>query len=279
MDDIFFIWLHGIERLQEFLKFIDSFHETISYTWDYSESQVSFLDVTICREVGGGISADVFSKPTDTHQYLDYRSCHPKHVKQAIPYGQALRLRRICSSESKFDQRIEEFKGYLHERGFQKTQILSQCEKVRNKDRRLLLFQDKERFVDNNAVPLVLNFHPALSGISQKVKSLWPVLHASDDMNEVFKDIKPLISFRRPRNLADNLVRSKIKEASNTREDKGMKKCGKSRCQICSYVEEAEEFEYGNKKYWINYPFDCDSEGVIYVIRCGEYYNYIWEEV
>ena len=106
LDDIFFIWLHGIERLQEFLKFIDSFHETISYTWDYSESQVSFLDVTICREVGGGISTDVFSKPTDTHQYLDYRSCHPKHVKQAIPYGQALRLRRICSSERKFDQRI-----------------------------------------------------------------------------------------------------------------------------------------------------------------------------
>ena len=47
-----------------------------------------------------------------------------------------------------------------------------------------------------------------------------------------------------------------------------MKKCGKSRCQIRSYVEEAEEFEYGNKKYWINYPFDCDLDGVIYVIRC-----------
>ena len=120
---------------------------------------MSFLDVTISREVGGGISTDVFSKPTDTHQYLDYRSRHPKHVRQAIPYGQALRLRRICSSESKFDQRIEEFKGYLHKRGFQKTQILSQCEKVRNKDRRLL-FQDKERFVDNNAVPLVLNILP-----------------------------------------------------------------------------------------------------------------------
>ena len=85
-------------------------------------------------------------------------------------------MTRICSSESKFDQRIEEFKGYLHKRGFQKTQILSQCEKVRNKDRRLL-FQDKKRFVDNNAVPLVLNFHPALSGISQKVKSLWPSLY------------------------------------------------------------------------------------------------------
>ena len=110
LDDIFFIWLHGIERLQEFLKFIDSLHETISYTWDYSENQVSLLHVTICREVGGVyISTDVFSKPTDTHQYIciiDHVT-RSRHVRQAIPYGQALRLRRICSSESKFDQRIE----------------------------------------------------------------------------------------------------------------------------------------------------------------------------
>ena len=29
-----------------------------------------------------------------------------------------------------------------------------------------------------------------------------------------------------------------------------------------------EKFEYGNNKYWINYSFDCDSEDVIYVLRC-----------
>ena len=66
--------------------------------------------------------------------------------------------------------------------------------------------------------------------VNQKVKSLWPVL-------QVFKDTKPLISFKKPRNLANNLVRSKIKGATNTRKDKSMKKCEKSRCQICSYVE------------------------------------------
>ena len=92
-----------------------------------------------------------------------------------------------------------------------KTQILSQCEKVKSKDRRELLFQNKETSVDNSAVLLVLNFHPALSAVSQKVISLWPVLHASNEMKEVFKDTKPLISFRRPRDLADNLVRSKIR--------------------------------------------------------------------
>ncbi len=82
-------------------------------------------------------------------QYLDFRSCHPKHVKQAIPYGQALRLRCICSSEGKFDQQTEEFKGYLHKRGFElKTRILSQCEKVKSKDRKALLYQNREKVVD-----------------------------------------------------------------------------------------------------------------------------------
>ena len=131
-----------------------------------------------------------------------------------------------------------------------------------------LLYQNKEKLVDSNVVPLVLNFHPALSEVNDKVNSLGSIMHASDEMKEVFKDKRPLISFRRPRNLADNLVRSKIKRDADTGKAKGMKKCGKSRCQICCYVEETEKFEYGNNKYWINYSFDCDSEGVIYVLRC-----------
>ena len=47
-----------------------------------------------------------------------------------------------------------------------------------------------------------------------------------------------------------------------------MRKCGKPRCQIFNYVEEVEKFVYDKYTYWINYSFDCDSEGVIYVLRC-----------
>ena len=70
---------------------------------------------------------------------------------------------------------------------------------------------------------------------------------------------KPLISFRRPQSSADNLVRftCKIKNDCD-RLRKGMRKCGKPRCQICNYVEEAEKVMYDKHKYWINYSFDCD---------------------
>jgi hypothetical protein len=50
----------------------------------------------------------VYSKPTDAHQNLNFKSCHPPHVKRGIPYGQALRLKRICHSDKVFESRLQE---------------------------------------------------------------------------------------------------------------------------------------------------------------------------
>ena len=42
-----------------------------------------------------------------------------------------------------------------------------------------------------------------------------------------------MIACRRARNRKDNLVRAKLKCEGENSTDKGMKKCGKSCCQIC----------------------------------------------
>ena len=47
-----------------------------------------------------------------------------------------------------------------------------------------------------------------------------------------------------------------------------MKKCGKSPCQICTYVDEERTFEGGGRTYFINCVFDCDSVGVVYLTKC-----------
>ena len=66
----------------------------------------------------------------------------------------------------------------------------------------------------------------------------------------------------------DELVRPKLKDGVLDR--RGMKKCGKLRCKICAFVEEGCKFENGNRKFRINYSFDCDSEGVVYLILCKQ---------
>ena len=48
-----------------------------------------------------------------------------------------------------------------------------------------------------------------------------------------------------------------------------MKKCDKARCQICNFVVETQKFEHNGHTYWINYSFDCDSIGVIYLLKCA----------
>ena len=68
---------------------------------DYSLSNVPFLDVMVSVEDGFkdlGAETDLYTKPTDKHQYLLITSCHPNHTKRCIPYSLALRLRRICSN-------------------------------------------------------------------------------------------------------------------------------------------------------------------------------------
>ena len=46
-----------------------------------------------------------------------------------------------------------------------------------------------------------------------------------------------------------------------------MRKCSKSRCRICQFVEEGDTFGE-NAEYCINFLFDCDSPGVVYLIKC-----------
>ena len=46
----------------------------------------------------------------------------------------------------------------------------------------------------------------------------------------------------------------------------GMKKCGNKRCKICDFVEKGNTFKRDNKTYKINFTFDFNSKGVVYLI-------------
>ena len=96
IDDIFIVWTEGEDRLKEFINYLNNAHDTIKFTYKWSKHEIDFLDVKVLNE-SGVLETDVFIKPTDSHQYLHYSSCHPGACKRSIPYAQAMRLRRICS--------------------------------------------------------------------------------------------------------------------------------------------------------------------------------------
>ena len=78
---------------------------------------------------GRALEKDLYCKSTDAHHYLQKSSCHSWHVKKAIPYGQALSIRRICSDE-KFRMRSEELLGWLVDRGYTEDFVREQIDRA-----------------------------------------------------------------------------------------------------------------------------------------------------
>ena len=138
IDNTFFIWEHGEESLEKFLNKLNTFHPTIKFTAEYSKEAINFLDVNV-RLVEGELMADLFVKPTDTHQFLDPSSSDPYHCKKGIPYSQALRLNRICSDNESFDKRCNDLEEWLMERGYNGQMIRKQMLGAREHSRKDLL--------------------------------------------------------------------------------------------------------------------------------------------
>ena len=52
IDDVFFIWMHGEEKLKSFINHLNSSHETIKFTSEQSRDSISFLDVQVSMREG-----------------------------------------------------------------------------------------------------------------------------------------------------------------------------------------------------------------------------------
>ena len=84
LDDCFIIWKETNLPLETFCTLLNDLDPDINFTMEESQHKISFLDILITHQ-GEKLSTDIFYKPTDTHQYLHFPSCHPRHTKRSIP--------------------------------------------------------------------------------------------------------------------------------------------------------------------------------------------------
>ena len=173
IDDIFFIWEDGQESLDVFLKHLNQVHNSIKFTYETSRERVNFLDTWIQVNKEGKIDTDLYTKPTDSNNYLHYTSAHPTHNKKGIPYGQFLRLRRICSDEKSFvDHCIEKGRHFLR-RGYPEDLIRTAFSKTLTKDRGSLLKPKRDTEEETKNI-LVSTYNPGFKGLSSIVhRNYW----------------------------------------------------------------------------------------------------------
>ena len=66
IDDVFFIWSHGREELENFMKELNSFCDHINFTFECDKENTNFSDVNINLS-NGHLMSNMYVKPTDCH--------------------------------------------------------------------------------------------------------------------------------------------------------------------------------------------------------------------
>ena len=70
--------------------------DKIKFTFGHSETELVFFDTKVHLK-NVFLIPEIYSKPADSHEYLNPKSSHPPNVAKNIPYSVALRVRRNCS--------------------------------------------------------------------------------------------------------------------------------------------------------------------------------------
>ena len=81
--------------------------------------------------------------------------------KNSIAYGQAIRLKKICSDENDLQRNLVSLEYWLVNRGYRAEKVRPEIQKINLIDRANLLIKIPKH--QENSIKLVLTFHPALN--------------------------------------------------------------------------------------------------------------------
>ena len=178
LDDCFTIWNKSEEDLKKLHTMLNSLHQNIKFTIEYNNVKLPFLDVLVYKQ-DNKLNTDIFYKATDTNQYLNFNSCHPKHTKTNIPYSLARRICCIVSDPEMKTKRLNELEIFLLKQNYPKNLIAKGIEKATS----LTLAELRTpKMKDNNdkTLPLVLTHNPNNPQIINKIKQDMQFLKNSD---------------------------------------------------------------------------------------------------
>ena len=267
LDDCFIVWKTDFGDINELHSILNNLHPSISFKWSVSTTSINFLDITLIKE-GDLLKTDIFYKITDTHQYLHFKSCHPKQCKNNVPYNLARRICTIVSDEETKKARLNELKNMLLARHYPKQIIETGIVKANALSREELL--TKKTKEENEIIPFVHTFNPNNPNMFQIIHDSMPIIKTDEALKTAFKGTKLISSKRQSPNLKQILTKASF--SRNTKSEGGVKKCGDKRCKTCPYLDVTNKLEIGNNEkkftFYIKFPFTCKTKNLLYCITC-----------
>ena len=207
IDDIFLIWPHGKKSLLDFIEHLNTVHPTIKFTSDISDTQITFLDLSIYISQST-LHTRLYTKPTDSHMYLNYFSEYPMSLKKSIPYSQFLRLKKIHSENHHLLESQIHLYFYLRWREYPHHTIL-QAWTDTNKFTREQLLKTLDNTTEDLPLMFITTYNRANPNFEQLISRHWAYLGRSSATRD-FEQRKFMVTYRRPPSLKDHLVRARV---------------------------------------------------------------------
>ena len=186
--------------------FESSFHEIVLSFRRFVVLLPCFVSSSLLQFRRVVASFRVHYKPTVSHSYLLHSSSHPSHVKNSIPFSQFLRLRRLCSDDSDFSNKLEEMRHFFKKRGYPDSLSTNTAQhRAQQIDRQSALqTSQKEK---NERIPFTLTYHPHNLAAENIILKNFKLLQNDNETGSIFSK-PPLVSFKRDKNIGNFLVRS-----------------------------------------------------------------------
>ena len=186
IDDIFKIWNHGEQELKKFLEYLNNIHDKIKFTHEFSKESINFLDTTVKIDTTRELYTTLYEKPTDTHLYLHYTSAHHKPCQTKGPFGQFLRIRRICTKNDDFIHHGIKLIEYYQKRGYPFKALKKHMLKGSAFTQDELLIVKTKETIDTPV--MVTTYNPINPDIKGFIHNNWNIIEHSNDCSKTFKD-------------------------------------------------------------------------------------------
>lgn len=126
VDDILFLWKHGLTNLALFIDSFQSAHPNIKFTYEDTatahDSTISYMDLELSVR-DSRLYYSMYEKPSDSGLCIPYTSSTPKAVKMAFIKSYFQRARKLSSNNDMYLRSVKKVLTKLTENGYPKQFI------------------------------------------------------------------------------------------------------------------------------------------------------------
>jgi hypothetical protein len=123
VDDIFAVWSHGKDDLQDFLQQLNNTHKSIEFMMETEQDRIlPILDVLVSRILDGTLGHTVYRKTTHTDLYLHAKPEHYPAQKRLVITTLIRLAKTLCDPDS-LEKEIQHLRDTFQRNRHSKSEI------------------------------------------------------------------------------------------------------------------------------------------------------------